>query len=93
MINTPKRIGHPTPKPLDVLVYILDMFEGEVVPDPFLGSGTTLLACRLTGRNGIGYEINPDYEPIIKKRIMEDIPDLFTYAEDVEGVYPKKETA
>jgi site-specific DNA-methyltransferase (adenine-specific) len=37
--------------------------------DPFLGSGTTLLACRLEGFNGLGIEKEPTYEPIIRERL------------------------
>ena len=53
--------------------------EGDTVLDPFLGSGTTLRACRETNRNCIGFEINPDYEHIIRKRLMADIPSLETF--------------
>ncbi|UCH88784.1 MAG: site-specific DNA-methyltransferase [Thermoplasmata archaeon] len=44
-------------------------FEGEVVLDPFLGSGTTSLAARNLGRNSIGYEINTDFLPTIKEKL------------------------
>lgn len=66
---------HPTQKPLPLFVWLLEKYStsADIILDPFLGSGTTLLACRKTGRNGIGFEINPDYEPIIRKRIMADI--------------------
>ena len=53
--------------------------EGDMVLDPFLGSGTTLKACRLLNRNGIGFEINPKYESIIKDYIMINIPQLESY--------------
>ena len=44
-------------------------FWGETVLDPFLGSGTTALAAEIEGRSSIGYEINPDYEDMIRKRL------------------------
>lgn len=47
-------------------------FPGETVLDPFMGSGTTALAARNLNRNSIGYEINPDFVPIIKERIGSD---------------------
>lgn len=47
-------------------------FYGETVMDPFLGSGTTSAVARMLGRNSIGYEINPDYIPLIKQRIGGD---------------------
>ena len=52
-------------------------FYGETVLDPFLGSGTTSLAAALEGRNSIGYEINQDFIPIIKKKIDRIGSDLF----------------
>lgn len=47
-------------------------FYGETVMDPFLGSGTTSAVARMLGRNSIGYEINPDFIPLIKQRIGGD---------------------
>ena len=47
-------------------------FCGETVMDPFLGSGTTSSVARMLGRNSIGYEINPDFIPLIKRRIEGD---------------------
>ena len=44
-------------------------FYGENVLDPFLGSGTTALAAKNLGRNSCGYEINPDFIPIIEKKL------------------------
>ncbi len=44
-------------------------FIGETILDPFLGSGTTSLAAKNLNRNSIGYEINPDFIPIIKSKI------------------------
>lgn len=44
-------------------------FDGETVLDPFLGSGTTTLAARNLNRNSIGYEINPEFIPIIKEKV------------------------
>jgi DNA modification methylase len=43
-------------------------FVGETVLDPFLGSGTTILAAMKLGRNSIGYEVNPDFVPLIHKK-------------------------
>ena len=47
-------------------------FYGETVMDPFLGSGTTSAVAKMLGRNSIGYEINPDFIPLIKQRIGGD---------------------
>jgi site-specific DNA-methyltransferase (adenine-specific) len=47
-------------------------FERETVLDPFMGSGTTALAARKLGRNSVGYEINPEYIPIIEEKVGAD---------------------
>lgn len=50
---------------------------GDVVLDPFVGSGTTLKVARVMGRKGIGFELNTDFQPLIEKRITEtwQVPD------------------
>jgi DNA modification methylase len=62
---------HPTQKPLKVMENIVAKASerGMVVLDPFLGSGTTMVACRNLKRNCIGIEINPKYIEITKKRL------------------------
>lgn len=54
-------------------------FPEETVLDPFMGSGTTALAAKKLNRNSVGYEINPDFIPIIKEKIGTD--DAFTQVE------------
>ena len=68
------KFGHGAPYPEDIPYRIIRMHtvEGETVLDPFLGSGTTLKVCRITRRKGIGFEINPEYEQLIKSRILEE---------------------
>ena len=51
-------------------------FPGETVLDPFMGSGTTATVAKALGRNAVGYEINPDFIPLIEERIGYD--DLYT---------------
>ncbi|MHA1681015.1 MAG: DNA-methyltransferase [Promethearchaeota archaeon] len=65
--------GHSAPFPEDIPFRIIKMHtvEGEIVLDPFLGSGTTLKVSRILGRRGIGYEINNGFSKKIKERIME----------------------
>jgi len=62
---------HPSVFPLEIPLRFIKMysFVGDIVLDPFLGSGTTTLAARLTGRNSIGYEINPKYVDLIRRRV------------------------
>ena len=52
-------------------------FAGETVFDPFLGSGTTMLAAKHLSRNSIGYEINPCFLPTIREKLGVDEQDLF----------------
>ncbi|MEM4508916.1 MAG: site-specific DNA-methyltransferase [Archaeoglobaceae archaeon] len=69
-----KRIGHPAPFPLELPMRCIKLFSfvGDVVLDPFLGSGTTLIACALTNRIGIGVEIDRKYCEIAKKRLISE---------------------
>jgi site-specific DNA-methyltransferase (adenine-specific) len=68
-----ERGGHPTQKPLPLLVDWVRKFsdEGETVLDPFMGSGTTGLACAKLGRKFIGIEKRPDYFALACERIAE----------------------
>ena len=52
-------------------------FVGDTVLDPFLGSGTTSLSAKILNRNSVGYEINNEFLPIIKRKIGIEEPDLF----------------
>ena len=78
---TERGVDHPAPFSLKMATTVIEClsFVGDVVLDPFCGSGTVLDACRKTGRSGIGFEINPDYLPLIKKRGMLDTPSLDSY--------------
>jgi site-specific DNA-methyltransferase (adenine-specific)/modification methylase len=62
---------HPTQKPIALMKYLINGFTnpGDTILDPFMGSGTTGVACVQTGRNFIGIEIKPEYFEIAKKRI------------------------
>lgn len=62
---------HPTQKPVGLMVRLLKLVStpGDVILDPFLGSGSTAEACVQTGRNFIGCEIDPTYFAIAEKRI------------------------
>lgn len=62
---------HPAQKPLELIKRLVLTFsnEGDLVLDPFMGSGTTAVACKMFNRNFIGFEINEDYCDIAEKRI------------------------
>lgn len=75
-----KELGyHVAAYPEELVALFLETYTdpGDVVLDPFLGSGTTLKVCRVMERNGIGFELNKDFESLIQKRIEEpwSIPD------------------
>ena len=64
---------------MEWLVSRASPFLGETILDPFMGSGTTLVACAKLGRRGVGIEIDPDYFEIACRRVEEAYrqPDLF----------------
>lgn len=68
-----KQYGHPTIKPLDIIknFIINSSNDGDIVLDPFMGSGTTPVACVETNRHYIGFEIDENYYNIACKRLDE----------------------
>jgi len=71
---------HPTQKPVALMEWCLGFIpDSNTILDPFMGSGTTLVACQKLGRYGIGIEIDPDYFEIACRRVDEAArqPDLF----------------
>jgi site-specific DNA-methyltransferase (adenine-specific) len=79
---------HPTQKPVGVMDWCLKQLpkETETILDPFMGSGTTGVACVKLGRKFIGIELDPKYFDIACKRIEEAYkqPDLFIERPKVE---------
>ena len=67
--------NHPTVKPIALMEYLINMVtqEGGTVLDPFMGSGTTGVACKKLNRNFIGIELDPEYFKIAEKRINEKL--------------------
>jgi DNA modification methylase len=68
-----EKSGHPCPVPVELIkrIVLLTTNEGDTILDPFMGSGTTGVACVQTGRNFIGIEIDPGYFKIAEKRIKD----------------------
>jgi site-specific DNA-methyltransferase (adenine-specific) len=62
---------HPTQKPLELMEYLVKTYtnENETVLDNAMGSGTTMLACKNTNRNGIGIEMDENYFKIAQERV------------------------
>lgn len=69
-----KKIGHPAPFPVELPKRCIKLFSyvGDTILDPFLGSGTTLIACVETGRKGIGIEIDESYCEMAKQRLIKE---------------------
>lgn len=67
----PSQNFHPTVKPIALMEYLVKLVsrEGATVLDPFMGSGTTGIACKLLKRNFIGIELDQSYFEIAKNRI------------------------
>ena len=62
--------AHPCEKPIALMEWCLGFLpNAQTILDPFMGSGTTLVACQRLGRNGIGIEIDPDYFDIACRRV------------------------
>lgn len=74
-----KQDKHLAMFPLELPNRLIKMFTfvGDTVLDPFLGSGTTSLSAKNLGRYSIGFEINDEFLPIIKRKVGIDKPDLF----------------
>ncbi len=66
-----ERTGYPTQKPIELLERIIKIStdEGDIVLDPFCGSGTTLVAAKLLGRKYLGIDINPSAIDLCKNRL------------------------
>jgi len=74
-----KRIGHPAPFPPELPKRCIKLFSyvGDTVLDPFVGSGTTLIACEELDRKGIGVDVDDKYCQIAKNRITQVANKLF----------------
>ncbi len=90
--NGIKQLGHIAMFPEELPKRLIKMFSfaGETVLDPFLGSGTTSLAAMNLGRNSIGYEINKEFEPVIREKLQDNlfgIENSIEFLEDDERFY------
>lgn len=79
-----KRVGHPAPFPVELPYRLIQLytFEGEIVLDPFIGSGQSAIASIKSGRHYVGYEIDSQYVKVSEQRIndyiiVNNMPNLF----------------
>lgn len=65
------RVGHPAPFPVELPLRLIELYtyRGDLVLDPFMGSGTTAVAARRSGRQFVGFEIEPAYVEIAEARL------------------------
>jgi DNA modification methylase len=67
------RVGHPAPFPVELPSRLIELYtyEGDLVLDPFMGSGTTAVAALRTGRHYVGYDTESEYVRIAEQRVSE----------------------
>lgn len=66
-----KKVKHPAPFPVELPYRLIQLytFKGDVILDPFMGSGSTAIAALKSGRKYVGYDIDPEYIKIAEERI------------------------
>lgn len=71
-LNAPRLTNHPTEKPVELMAHYItnSSHQGDVVLDPMMGSGSTLVAAVKNGRRAIGVEIDPDYFELCCARVQ-----------------------
>lgn len=83
---TKSKLGltHPTVYPIEMIERIIKMStnEGDTILDPFLGSGTSLVAAKKLGRNGIGFELDTKYKIEIEKRLKNECEEYIQVSMD-----------
>jgi DNA modification methylase len=86
--GTPKKNHHPTVKPLKLMSYLITIGSrpGDVVLDPFIGSGTTALAARKLARKFIGYEVEEEYFDIAETRLQDAMSQKSLFEFDDESI-------
>ena len=78
--SSKEKVGHPSQKPIKLIEMLIlsATREGDLVLDPFLGSGTTALVCQNLSRSFAGIEIEPKYIEIAESRLQRTQADLFS---------------
>jgi DNA modification methylase len=68
------RVGHPAPFPIELPQRLIELYtyRGDLVVDPFMGSGSTLVAARRSGRDAVGYDLDPAYVELALARVAKE---------------------
>ena len=73
---SPQPFNHPCPKPIKLFTWLISKTDAYKILDPFMGSGTTLVAAKQLGRKAIGMEIEEKYCEIAVKRLAQGVLDF-----------------
>jgi site-specific DNA-methyltransferase (adenine-specific) len=73
VVGADTKPDHPSPKPYQAMRWFVSRLPGDVILDPFMGSGTTLRAAKDLGRRAIGIEIEEKYCEIAAKRLQQSV--------------------
>jgi DNA modification methylase len=75
VVKTPEenRLRHPAMFPVELCKRLIEIYtrKGDIVLDPFMGSGSTIVAARGLGRRGIGLDVNPEFVKLAKRRLSQ----------------------
>ena len=90
--GNPEKVDHPTQKPLSLILWHvgLTVDKGNLVLDPFMGSGTTGVACLNTGRRFIGIEKKQKYFDIACRRIEAASKNIDLFGGSQESIFTRK---
>ncbi len=80
------RIGHPAPFPIELPRRLIDLYtyRGDLVVDPFAGSGTSLVAAARTGRIGVGFDTDPAYVELAEERLEAELKRITRFEDATE---------
>ena len=75
-----QRVGHPAPFPVELPEQLIRLytFKGDLILDPFMGSGSSLVAAARLGRRYIGYDLDASYLEIARQRVATELAEMHT---------------